>query len=425
MPLFGHSPSVCAAPAPMTKSIGRSCRRAARHAGVRPAGLSLVYLCLAMALLMAFASLAVDWGRVQLTRTELRRAADAAARYAVVGLSSGLAAAQENACSVAASNTADGTPVILDINQDIEFGTWDRTTRKFTVLSGSARTGANAVRITARRTAQRGNPVPLLFARIIGRAHCDVTASAIAMKKTGYTLVGIDSVALSGVARIDSYNSADGSYDPSRAGDKTVVVSNGNITVGSACTIYGEAHPGPGASLIGAASVTGSTAPLPAPLSFPMPSVDPDYNNAPIASYLTAANDLDMGGKKTYTLNTGVYSVRNVSLAGTANLRVRGQVTLYVSGSLLLNGTVDVQSERPGDFKIRMTAPGTSVSIGGNSALYADLYAPASTVTISGTGDFFGTVVGKTLSVIGRAGIHYDESTMPYGGGGAGIALVE
>ncbi|HWP40922.1 MAG TPA: TadG family pilus assembly protein [Tepidisphaeraceae bacterium] len=409
----------------MVRSIGRISTRTARRARFQRAGLSVVYLCVALALLMAFASLAVDWGRVQLTRTELRRAADAAARYAVAGLSSDLATAQENARSVAASNTADGTPVILDINQDIEFGTWNPNTRTFTVLSGSARAGANAVRVTARRTTQRGNPVPLLFARIIGRDHCDLTASAIAMKKTGYTLVGIDSVSLSGVARIDSYNSADGSYDPSRAGSKTVVVSNGNITVGSACTIYGEAHPGPGASLIGAASVTGSTSPLPAPLNFPMPSVDPSYNNAAIASYLTASNDLDLSGKKTYTLNSGVYFVRNVSLAGTANLRVRGQVTLYVYGNLLLNGTVDVQSERPGDFKIRMTSPGTSVSIGGNSALYADLYAPASTVTLSGTGDFYGTVVGKTLSVIGRAGIHYDESTMPYGGGGTGIALVE
>ena len=46
------------------------------------------------------------------------------------------------------------------------------------------------------------------------------------------------------------------------------------------------------------------------------------------------------------------------------------------------------------------------------------------TVTVL-TFDLYGTVVGRTLSVSGRAGIHYDETVFPYGGNVSGIVLVE
>ena len=53
------------------------------------AGMALVYGIVMVTVLLAFASLAVDLGRVQLAKTELRQAADAAARYAVTGIDDG------------------------------------------------------------------------------------------------------------------------------------------------------------------------------------------------------------------------------------------------------------------------------------------------------------------------------------------------
>jgi len=395
-----------------------------RNRPTRRAGISAIYLLLVFTVLFAFTSLGVDLGRVQVVKTELQRAADAAARYGMSGLRTGVARAERNAIEAARENNADGSPVVLRPDEDVEFGRWDARARAFTALRGADRSGANAVRVTARRTAARGNGVPLTFASFLGMDSCDVRASAVAIRG-GYTLVGINAVSLNGVARIDSYSSAAGPYSAATAGDKAVVVSNGNINLSGNPAIRGEAHPGPGGSINGAASVTGSTAPLGTFLNFPMPEVDSAYNNGPISSMLrSGGKDLILDGNKTYTIPTGTYAVRNLTLAGTARLRISGAVTIYVSGDLSISGGLEVVTGRPGDFRIRMTSANTTAAIGGNSALYADLYAPGSTVTVSGTGDFYGTVVGKTLSVSGRAGIHYDEAVFPYGGN-SGIALVK
>ena len=68
-------------------------------------GSSLVYLSVTMVTLIAFCSLGVDVARVQTVKTELRRAADAAARYAVTGLPDGVQRTQAYAV-----DAADETP---------------------------------------------------------------------------------------------------------------------------------------------------------------------------------------------------------------------------------------------------------------------------------------------------------------------------
>ena len=167
---------------PARKRGGPACRR----------GSALVYLSVTLVALLAFASLAVDLGRVQVARNELQLAADAAARHAAAGLETGVATAQANAVAAAADNKADGSPVVLDANTDIEFGTWNNATRPpFTPLTGAARSAADAIRVTARRSAARGTGVPLLFARVLGRESCDVHAVSIARYRPDTSFQGI------------------------------------------------------------------------------------------------------------------------------------------------------------------------------------------------------------------------------------------
>ena len=144
----------------------------------RPRAFVIIYAPLMLLAMFAFASLAVDWGRVQLTKTELGRAADAAARAGVSQLPNGVTAVETAVTNFAAKNTADSSNVVIDTTQDIDFGTWDSTAKTFTVLTGSNRTYANALRVTARRTAARGNAVPLVFAQAIGMATFDVQAAS-------------------------------------------------------------------------------------------------------------------------------------------------------------------------------------------------------------------------------------------------------
>jgi len=158
------------------QSLGRF-----RHRGV-----TLIYVAVMMTALCAFASLAVDYGRVQLCKTELRRAADAAARAGAAGLATSPAAAQALALQYASLNMADGIPVALDITQgDIQLGSWvtdptGKVAPHFQVLTGNATLNANAVCVTAHRAASRGTALPLLFAQLLGSYSCDVTGVSIA-----------------------------------------------------------------------------------------------------------------------------------------------------------------------------------------------------------------------------------------------------
>lgn len=146
----------------------------------RRRGVSAIYVIVMMAALVGLSSLATDWGHVQLVKTQLRVAADAAARYGVTKIGDGIGTAQQAAITAAADNKSDGKPVVVT-NADIEFGTWNTTSRTFTVLSGAARANANAMRVTAKRTKERGNATTLTWGSVIGQDTCDVIASATAM----------------------------------------------------------------------------------------------------------------------------------------------------------------------------------------------------------------------------------------------------
>jgi len=130
-----------------------------------------IYYCCAMIALCALISLGVDYGRVQLVKTELQRTADAAARYGATGLATSVTLARTNAKASAAENKADGTSVVLK-NSDIDFGTWDSITKKFTANTPTT----NAIRVTARRRKADGNAVPLFFAPVVGRSNVDIKA---------------------------------------------------------------------------------------------------------------------------------------------------------------------------------------------------------------------------------------------------------
>ena len=145
-------------------------------------GITLVYSLLLLVMLTGFTSLAVDWGRIQLVKTQLARSADAAARAAVSGLGTSVSSAQSMAVQFGGLNQADGSSVCIDSNNDVEFGNWDKLTRTFSTFSGASRFGANAVRVTARRTSARGNPTPMILGKTLGLNNCDVNGVAIAWR---------------------------------------------------------------------------------------------------------------------------------------------------------------------------------------------------------------------------------------------------
>src|SRR3954470_4746178 len=174
----------------MTRTMKQSVTSSTRTARRRPRAISLVWAIICMVALMGFVSLAVDVGRVQTAKTELRRAADAAARYAATGARDNTARAK--AIAAAAETNGDGTPLALT-NGDVQTGTW---------ASGTFNNGGstpNAVRVRARRTAERGNPLLMTFGRVLGMTGCDIEATAIAcIPDVYYGVVGLNSISMGG-----------------------------------------------------------------------------------------------------------------------------------------------------------------------------------------------------------------------------------
>src|SRR5438034_404933 len=119
-------------------------------------GVSALYALVIMTALIGFCSLGADFGRVEVAKTELRSAADAAARYGAGAITQGVTAVKTRVAAAGLDNKVDGLPLTIDTTNDLEFGTWNAATRTFTVLTGSNEANANAIRVTAKRMQSRG-----------------------------------------------------------------------------------------------------------------------------------------------------------------------------------------------------------------------------------------------------------------------------
>jgi Flp pilus assembly protein TadG len=221
-----------------------------RRSHFKSTGAAVIYVAFAAIVLFGLASVAVDFGRVQAAKMELHDAVDAAARAGASSLSSGPSSAVSAAVSTASENRADGISVSISSTSDVDLGTWDPTAHTFTVLTGSAQSNANAVRVRGSRTAAKGNAIPLLFGQIIGQRTCDVNVMAVAYFEPGpvkYQVVGLTSVTMSSSSSTSSYQSST-DPDAASAGNHGSIASNGNLNIDSSSLVNGNIYSGPNAS---------------------------------------------------------------------------------------------------------------------------------------------------------------------------------
>lgn len=376
-------------------------------------GSALVYLMLILAVLTAFASLAVDWGRVQLAKSELETAADAAGRAACAALSDGdVAAAKRAAVAAAAANSCDGAPVTLDPDNDLTFGSWDATGRTFSPTPASGLPTPNAVRVTLGRTASRGNPIPMAFGSLLGLTSRDVHGSTIVttQQETGaYAIIGIDGVKITGSAFTDSYNSGKGPYSASTALHNGSVASNGDISMTGSSRIDGDARNGIGKSTStgGGATVTGQIAPLDKPLNLPSVKLP--------SSYVDLGDVSQSSG--TVHIPGGVYLFRSIRLSGTAHIVWDGPVVFYVRDYYSVSGNVviDTYKNIPANRIMNFLPTCKTATWTGTHSCVGELYAPDTDFTVGGSAELFGRITAKTITLSGNGGMHYDEALPPLG----------
>lgn len=362
----------------------------------RPKAMLLVYCAVMMTGLMALISLAVDWGRVQTAKTELRNATDAAARYAVSGLSDGTAVTK--AQQVAIQNYVDGSTLSL-LSTDVQTGTWDDTARTFTA-GGS---NPNAVQVIAQRSSARGNAVPLIFAQVIGKPTCDVTATSIAYQASlPYSMVALTSISMGNASLIQRTSSETGSV---------VVASNGSWSLSGTSLINGDilyksASP--------AGHVSGSKTDMGANISYANVTTPTGCTTPPGGSFSASS-----GG---YTV-AGNYSVYDLNLTGTFALTLSGNTTIYCSHNCTLGGGVTVNTNGY-KLTVYMTAAGT-IALSNSNPLRVIIYGPQCTMTVNSTGKITGSFVCNTLNM-SNGTIEYTAAlpipVAPTGGGTATIS---
>jgi hypothetical protein len=421
--------------------------RSAAARVVRRRGVSILFVIIFLVVLIAFVSLAVDIGRVRLARAELQTAADAAARAGARSLPASNQAVLSEATYAGTQNPVidaedeDATHlgertnpgVALDENEDILFGHWVESTdgeaAHFEEIFDDPSThrderrAATAVRTWGRRLEERGNPVPLIFAPIVGALSTNIERHAVARISDGpakFGFVGLDSVTGNGTGSvIDSMR--DGKSGAGGGG----IASDGDINLGNA-DVYGDVRPGmdvkgkPGRIIQGPQStLTGWTANLDyklrgraefKPAKVPMHAmtfVPPPKNG----DWVIPPEGVTPGTKN----NHAVYKINAVKLNGNKQIQIRGYVDLYVTGNVDIQGSHVINDGTPSDpaqFTIYVVGAGTRVDIGGNVSQYLHLFAPESDVVVHGGArmQYYGWIIGQTLCFGGSSNLHYDES---------------
>jgi type IV pilus assembly protein PilX len=218
------------------------------------------------------------------------------------------------------------------------------------------------------------------------------------------------------------------------------VGSNGNLAEnGSKTTIYGTmSTPDTGVGNCsggnvsawtdnGNATVTGGLVKLPQIVIFPSPVIPPPGSGSvTISNAVTlppgSYGDISLSGHGVLTLTPGVYNINSLADSGAntgvviapdPNTNLYGTVTINVTGSgqatpisLTGNGVTNV-TLNPAFLQINYAGTGT-IKIAGGTQAAAVVYAPNAAITMTGGSNFYGAMLGNTVTNAGGTAIHYD-----------------
>ncbi len=170
-------------------------------------GAVLVIAALAMPVLLGVTAMVIDLSNARMVSRQLQLSADAAA-LAAVGEVADPPTARARAVQYGTRNmpVADHGNIINP--SDVMVGHWDKDARTFS----PGATPANAVRVTARRSSANGNPLPLLFANVMGLQETDISVSAVALAGASGQpgcLLALDGSETSGAMRFNSMDQAE------------------------------------------------------------------------------------------------------------------------------------------------------------------------------------------------------------------------
>jgi len=230
-------------------------------------------------------------------------------------------------------------------------------------------------------------------------------------------LWGIDSIDLGGTVLIDSYDPVLGVYGGANIGENGSIGSNGSISTVGSVTIEGDVAFGPSGGFTQGPNVDISGEiiqlseahyfpPIPA---FSVGSSNYNVHNATLSLNPGDYGSVNIGAHGILSLNPGIYHFNSITEGATGELRISDVTTIFVKTSLNLSGQGVVNPS--GDpTKLTIFYSGASeMSMVGGAQAYVEVYAPNAPLKFVGTSDFYGSYIGKSITVQGTPKIHFNE----------------
>lgn len=379
------------------------------HQNRRRRGITIIYMLIAMTALFGVVSLAVDLGRAQLVKMELQRAADAAARVGAADLAANLSGSITNDVLANVRLNHVEKASLPDGAIDAQVVQWDAATRSYQFNGGTG----NAVMVTLHRTAARGNPVPLLFAGLIGMPTCNVKASAIV---TGTPTPPLGFQGLNGVTFKN--NVFIGSYDPTvntsptqgSAGSAAILGSNATIDTAMNVQMGGRLVLGPSATVTGSITSSAMNQTLSSPIPTPsVPAWSPGANPGGVPQSYTVSSNTVLGG--------GTYWFTSLTIS--ANLSFSGPATVIVNGNVILDASLTAYNKLPANLVMYQIGSGRTFGDSASNALdiTARIVAPGADFVSRNNGTFRGSGIFNTLTLKNNWDMFYDVTQGPAAGG--------
>ena len=307
-------------------------------------GSMLPILAVAVVVAMSGAALAVDLARAHALRQQLQLTADAAALAAAINLPD-MDAARKAAYRYAERNMPGHADVITA--EGIAFGHWDPDTRRVKADEEAP----SAVRVTPSLSHEKGNGLGTLFAGVLGSSVLDLSASAVAGKRSPMCVLALEPEESDGLgmdfrASIEALNCT--VQVNSRHKWAFRMLAGGNLLASGLC-VTGGAY----ASFLGRISPEPTTGcpPQPDPLAgLPAPMVGAcDFNGKVLTGYSGTlqpgvyCGGLDIRGSSDVELAPGVYVIKDGPLSIGNAARMAGDgVTFYLTGA---NALIDFKDK--------------------------------------------------------------------------------
>lgn len=390
--------------------------------GVRRRAATIPLVAVTMVVLLGFTALAIDLGYIYVATVEMQSATDASALAGASALLDGHSLAKQRATDYAGLNEVDGQAVQSN-ELSLEIGIWEGITRTFTAAEnmGVDDVLPNAIQVYGTR-----DDLALYFAPIFGVHSTKVRKKAIALVGSGTCagVWGMEGIMGDGNIIVDSYDSRNGAYGAGNKNPNGDICSCQDIILNGSVEIWGDAMYGDGYSFVAggnAYAVYGVVDDHPCGTpTFNADFADAAINNDNQAMGLSGRGrdpfggtqwDFVLTGNDSLTLPHGTFFFTSALIDGQATLTINGPTTIYITGPAVFTGGGIINNT--GDPRnLIIYSIGPTMTLTGGSGFYGAVVAPQTDVLMWGSGEYWGTILSRTLDMDGDSNIHVDEAVI-------------